>query len=212
MSATHSSLFTHARHCAGGILIVVATSVAVVDANGTGRCMDVPLRATVMSTVHAMRYTSTMSIPGTPPVRMTDRTTAEAKAGPDITAGDGIMIGGVAGSGGRFVRWGDTLVISKADAFLVNGAKYGFNVRYDVRNVGEIATAPAFTNRLRVGTVVFAQQTAIVLKGAETRRIDAQGYLPTGTYVLELALDDGNKVPETDETNNTFRVTVVFSP
>lgn len=215
MSATHSSLFTHAKYYAGSVLIAVAaTSISGIGTFGMERGAGDSLCVTKVAALHdGSQYVSTVSMidftSDRPVGKLSEK---EQTKGPDITAGDGITIGGVAGGGGTFVRWGDTVTVTKSDAFLVTGNKFGFNFRYEVRNAGSAATAPAFTNRLRVGETVLAQQTAIVLKGTEARRIESQGYLPTGTYVLKLSLDDGNKVPETDETNNVFTVTVAFTP
>ncbi len=145
------------------------------------------------------------------------------QARPDITAGivdpstetqRGVVFGGgVGGSGGKFVAWGSAVNLAEADSFQQSGGKCAFNVTYAMSNLGPVATAPAFVNRLRSDGNVVAVNSALSLgAGEKNHKITTQPYLDPGPHTLQLSLDDApGVVAESDEANNMFSVRYVLS-
>jgi len=130
---------------------------------------------------------------------------------PDITSKKGITIGGaVGGAGGKFAPWGGTINLTQADSFLQSGGKCAFNISYDMVNTGPVPTSPAFGNRLRSGADVVSHQSSLALNTGETKQINTQAYLPPGSQVVSLSLDDDHVVTESNEGNNVFRVQVIL--
>jgi len=130
---------------------------------------------------------------------------------PDITdARKGIIIGGaVGGAGGLFVPWGTVADLSGVDPLpgtIVEG-RCAFNATYAEINTGSVATSPNYTNKLKLdGATDVAINTARHLNAGETKSVTTQPYLATGAHGLQLALDDGNVVPESNESNNVFSI------
>src|SRR5262249_7471590 len=82
-----------------------------------------------------------------------------------------------------------------------------FNATYEMTNLGGVATAAPFTNRLRVdGATVVATSAALSLLAHQTKSVTTAPYLPLGKHTIELSLDDENAVPESNEANNRVRV------
>lgn len=122
---------------------------------------------------------------------------------PDITSRRGIKIGG------KFAPWGGRIHLTKKNAIRpVYNGRCAFDVIYNQRNIGAAATHPAFVNRLRSGSTVVSQQTALHLKAGEVQTIHTQAYLRPGDQVVSLSLDEGRQVHESNEGNNRFRVVV----
>lgn len=126
---------------------------------------------------------------------------------PDITGKGGISIGN------KSTKWGGTITLSKKDAVLSSNGRYAFNITYAMVNLGNVPTAPAFVNRMRddVGTVV-TQQTGLALNAHESKTIHTQAYLPEGTHLYKLSMDDDTVVSESNEGNNTMTVTIIVAP
>lgn len=137
-----------------------------------------------------------------PPATMKQAPLNPRPGKPDITSKHGITIGG------KFSAWGGAIMLTEADSFLQSNGKCAFNVSYDEVNIGPVATAPAFANRLRSGATLVSQQTGQHLNAGESKTINTQAYLAPGDQVVSLMLDDGNAVAESNEGNNLFRVKV----
>ena len=144
------------------------------------------------------------------------------QAKPDITAGivdpstqtkPGVVFGGgVGGSGGKFVEWGSAVSLTEADAFLQSGGQCAFNVTYAMSNLGPVATAPVFVNRLRSdGNVVAINSSLSLGAGEKNHSITTQPYLRPGPHSFKLSLDDGDVVAESNEGNNAFSVRYILA-
>lgn len=120
----------------------------------------------------------------------------------DITAKANITIGG------QTAPWGGTIALDDTKALLISNGACAFRVSYDMLNQGQAGTSPPFWNRTRAGSKVVTQQSNLVLAAGETKNILTDAYLPAGTYDVELSLDDDGQIPETNEGNNKFRVSV----
>lgn len=120
----------------------------------------------------------------------------------DITAKDTITIGG------KSATWGGSIQLDNNDAFLVSNGKCAFRVSYDMVNGGSLATSPPFWNRTRASGKVVTQQSNLELAAGEERNILTDAYIDAGSHTVELSLDDDSQVPESDEGNNKFSLTV----
>ena len=130
---------------------------------------------------------------------------------PDITSRKGMTIGGaVGGAGGKFVSFGDTVVLTDADSFLQSGGQCAFNISYNMVNIGSAPTAPVFKNRIRSDGTVVTIQSNLSLNAGQSRQINTQAYLAPGQHALTLSLDDDHAVNESNEGNNKFGVTVML--
>ncbi len=144
--------------------------------------------------------------PNTPP-------TGQGK--PDITdAKKGIIIGGaVGGAGGKFVPWGTVADLDDVEPLpgTANADRCAFNATYFEINIGSAATSPLYTNKLKLdGATDVAINTARHLNAGETKSVTTQPYLNLGGHGLELSLDDGNVVAESNEGNNQFSIRYIL--
>ena len=146
-----------------------------------------------------------------PPPNTNPPATVPPQGKPDITdAKKGIIIGGaVGGAGGKFVPWGTVADLSDVDPLpgtIVEG-RCAFNATYAEINVGSAATSPNYTNKLKLdGATDVAINTARHLNAGETKSVTTQPYLSLGGHGLQLSLDDGNVVAESNEANNVFSI------
>ena len=135
------------------------------------------------------------------------------RAGPDITSGRGIVVGGeVGGQGGKLVPWGGTVVLTRRDAVSPRTGTCAFNIAYDEVNREPSETSRSFVNVLRRGTLEVARQTNRHLGPSEARKVFTQAYLASGpaAHTLSLTLDAERTVAETDESNNRFEITYLL--
>ena len=132
---------------------------------------------------------------------------------PDITSGQGLVIGGeVGGQGGRLVPWGGTVSLTRRDANAPGAGTCAFNIAYDEINRDRVPTTMPFVNILRRGPIEVAKQTNRRLASGEAKRVYTQVYLASGptAQTLSLTLDAENAVAETNESNNRFEITFVL--
>jgi hypothetical protein len=126
---------------------------------------------------------------------------------PDITSRGGLRIGSV------LIPWGNPVPveIKGPDATQSGPQACTFNATYEMTNLGNVPTAPAFTSRLRVdGMTVVATNSGLTLAGHETKSVTTSPYLPIGSHSIELSLDDESAVAESRKDNNRFRVLFVL--
>ena len=137
---------------------------------------------------------------------------------PDITGTTGGMT--IAGNGfAHVVKWNGTQTLEESEAIVRSNGECAFNIHYDMANVGASPTAlypppapgPRFTNVLYVDTTPASKQTDLYLAVGAVEGIDTQAYLAPGTHSLKLSLDDGNAIPEANESNNTFTLMYVLN-
>lgn len=99
------------------------------------------------------------------------------------------------------VKWGDTITLTPADAFLVSNGKPAFNVYYSHR---EYAGAPAsgFKNKIFFNGKVVSIQSKLKLKPKQIKPIHTQAYLGPKSGKLEIRIDADNDIKESNENNN----------
>ncbi len=129
---------------------------------------------------------------------------------PDITdAKKGIIIGGaVGGDGGKFVPWGTAADLSDIAPLPGTIVQSGcaFNVTYFETNAGTADTSPLYMNKLKLDGADAAINTNRKLVASETKSVTTQPYLNLGGHGLELSLDAGGAVAESNEGNNVFTI------
>jgi hypothetical protein len=126
---------------------------------------------------------------------------------PDITSRGGLRIGSV------LIPWGNPAPaeIKGVDATQSGPQACAFNATYEMTNLGNVPTAPAFTSRLRVdGVTVAATNSGLSLTAHETKSVTTSPYLPIGSHSIELALDDESAVAESRKDNNRVKVLYVL--
>ncbi|MCE7934926.1 MAG: hypothetical protein DYG96_10075 [Chlorobi bacterium CHB2] len=129
----------------------------------------------------------------------------------DITAtGDFRIVGATQTFG---VNYGGTITLKTSDLnFVASTKKYSMNMVYTMTNNGNAGTG-LFNNRLVDNGVGISGVTGQSLNAGQTKAVThAKVQLSEGTHVITLMLDDANSCAETDEGNNTFKVTVVIVP
>lgn len=130
---------------------------------------------------------------------------------PDLVSQRGIAIGGaVSGAGSKTSVWGGTVYLKTADTFLQSNGKCAVNIIYDMANAGAGNAGPSFTNRLYNGALLVSQQSGLSLNAGKTRLIATQAYLTPGLNLINLKLDAEEKIAETNEANNSTKVTVML--
>jgi hypothetical protein len=126
---------------------------------------------------------------------------------PDITSRGGLRIGSV------LIPWGNPapIEIRGADATQSGPQACVFNATYEMTNLGNVPTAPAFTSRLRVdGMTVAATNSGLALSAHETKGVTTSPYLPIGSHSIELSLDDESAVAESRKDNNRLKALYVL--
>jgi hypothetical protein len=122
---------------------------------------------------------------------------------PDVTSRGGLKIGTV------LVPWGSpaAVALKPAEAIQPGAQACAFNATYEMTNLGNVAAAPPFVNRLRIdGATVAATNSGLTLGAHETKSITTAPYLPLGEHTIELSLDDDAGVAESRKDNNRFKV------
>lgn len=115
--------------------------------------------------------------------------------------------------GGRAVRPGGSVQLGPREAARLAGGKCFYEVAYGVTNAGGAPTPQPFTVRLRADGSAVGSHEGLSLRSREARTLRSVVGLSPGQHVLELALDDDGRVPESNERNNQVRalLTVVGS-
>ncbi len=128
---------------------------------------------------------------------------------PDLGAYGFLKIGE---SGGKLVKWNDTIVLKPSDAFLVSNGIPAFNLFYTEKNYGK-KLAKGYANRIYLdGKLVSQQVNRPKLLPGQKQPIYTQAYLKAspGVHTLTLKIDDGNLINESREDNNVFKVKIIF--
>jgi len=102
----------------------------------------------------------------------------------------------------RQVKWGDTIVLTPADSFLVSNGKPAFNVYYSHREYNGVAVPCCFKNKIYFNGNVVSIQSKLSLTAKEIDPIHTQAYLGPENGKLEIHIDDENNVDESREDNN----------
>ncbi len=128
-------------------------------------------------------------------------------AQPDLVSPGGVVVGGAfnTGVGGKFVPWGGSVELTKADSVTMWEGKCAFNVIYYMANQGTAATALPFINTMTANGVEVIIDNAIgaqPLPAGQAKKFIGAAYLPLGVSQFQLQLDSGNVIAESDETNN----------
>lgn len=122
----------------------------------------------------------------------------------DVTSKRGVRVGA------KFVKWGGTVTLTKADAVLQPDGRYGYTLTYDLIDKGNVPVSTEFVNRFRNDSgAVLSEQPRLTLKAFESRQLTALAHLSPGTHVYTLSIDDDNVVAESDEKNNKLSVTII---
>lgn len=117
------------------------------------------------------------------------------------------------GQNKRLVKWGRTIVLRPGDEFLVSNGIPAFNLYYSDKNYGK-AKASGYKNAFYLNGRLVSQQTNRSMNPGQKKNVHTQAYLrPLGNRVqtLELRIDDGNKILESRENNNKFKVYIKLS-
>jgi hypothetical protein len=126
---------------------------------------------------------------------------------PDVTSRGGLKVGTV------LIPWGNVTAaaLRPAESIQPGAQACAFNATYEMTNLGNVATTPAFVNRIRIdGATVAATNSGLALAAHETKSITTAPYLPLGEHTIELSLDDESSVAESRKDNNRFRVLYVL--
>ena len=141
---------------------------------------------------------------------------------PALYFGDSVLNAQPINKDSRYVTAGNKIVLTPADSFGNSGGKYAFNLMYILYGSpqADVTSIENLTNRLRIGNEVINQHQVKFLttdsgnNDTKIHYVRTQVYLPIGTSVVTLSLDDDKKVAESNENNNmhSFTVEVVAKP
>jgi hypothetical protein len=132
----------------------------------------------------------------------------EVKGLPDITSGAQIQVGTQTAS------WGGNVTVDAKDAHSVNMNNDGlceFFIKQTARNIG-LASTGSFDSVWRNGAVpggAYREWLSIAAGGSKQETDIVR--LKAGANLLSFTLDNTNKVHETSESNNLFRVNVTVT-
>jgi hypothetical protein len=111
------------------------------------------------------------------------------------------------------IPWGNTVVVSTAQAAFKANGKCRFNYRYRTRNIGGVVTLPT-QNWIHLqemtGQVLSNVPLQALLPNATAASTGTITLTP-GTWMLYVQADATTSVPESDEANNLRRVRVTIS-
>lgn len=135
---------------------------------------------------------------------------------PALYFGDSVLNAQPINKDSKYVTPGNKIQLTKADSFNQSGNKYAFNLMYILYGSPqtEVTAIDNLTNRLRIGSEVINQHKAAFLNtdsannDTKIHYVRTQVYLPVGTSVITLSLDDDKKIAESNEDNNTHSFTV----
>jgi len=120
----------------------------------------------------------------------------------DLVPGKTLTIGNIT------ANWGSTLII---DASVQGGRKRGhaceLRMAYDVKNKGTGA-AGVFHSRLFEEGSTLHQGSINSLAPTASKKVSGTIYLPNGTHIVGVFVDNQTKVSESNEQNNKQRITV----
>ncbi len=141
---------------------------------------------------------------------------------PALYFGDSVLNAQPINKDSRYVVAGQKIVLTPADSFSNSGGKYAFNLMYILYGSpqNDVTGIENLTNRLRIGSEIINQHQVKFLatdsgnNDTKIHYVRTQVYLPIGTSVVTLSLDDDKKIAESNENNNThsFTVEVVSKP
>jgi len=118
-------------------------------------------------------------------------------AGPDLGMYGFLKIG----KNKRLVKWGETIVLTPGDAFLVSNGVPAFDLYYSCREYKGVPAGP-FKNKVFFKGNLVSQQTSLNLGAMEIRPIHTQAYLGPQNGRLKINIDADNDVAESREDNN----------
>jgi hypothetical protein len=140
---------------------------------------------------------------------------------PDLTAGPSITVHG------HVVTWGGHVALTDADVlpqFDVNGAPLAkpicyFALSYVLKNIGlgnaGPPATPTFKNEMRfdgfISPYLIGRQYLQSLAASTSVTMNTAVYLPKPGGEVDLLIDAGNAVAESDETNNIFFITYSYT-
>lgn len=135
---------------------------------------------------------------------------------PALYFGDGVLGAQPINKDSRYVTAGKKIVLTPADSFNNSGGKYAFNLMYILYGSpqADVLKLENISNRLRIGSEVINQHQVKFLStdsgnnDTKIHYVRTQVYLPIGTSVVTLSLDDDKKIAESDEKNNNYSFTV----
>jgi hypothetical protein len=119
---------------------------------------------------------------------------------PDLTSQEGITIGQ------QSAPWGGVINLTPADATASTPRGCQYRMKYDVANIGEqdakgVASRLSATGQLHMGT-------GLEVGKGESRNVSGNILLAAGTHLVRADIDPNKQVAESNEGNNSFRVTV----
>jgi hypothetical protein len=123
----------------------------------------------------------------------------------DLTHGPSITIGNTTG------QWGGMMSV---DASAMPGRqredRCELRVVYDVENIGQ-GNADNFVSKLFENNKNLLQSATPSLAAGQQKKNSGLLYLTNGTHIIGLSVDDQNQINESNESNNTTRITVEVS-
>ncbi|HZX25476.1 MAG TPA: CARDB domain-containing protein [Telluria sp.] len=132
---------------------------------------------------------------------------ASAK-GPDIAAGKLLRLG--TGARAVSVPWGGSVRVNDTLADSVADGKCTFDLTYDVSDTADSAEG-AFKNHVLVNGVIAAVNSSPVLLAGQPHPVRTQVALVPGMNELEVQLDAGRAIAESNEANNDMSVKVAVT-
>lgn len=116
------------------------------------------------------------------------------------------------GENQRLVRWGNTITLTPADAYIISGGTPAFKIYYSEKNYGN-ASASGYENTIVYQSIVRSRQTNRSLTPNQKKDILTYAYIPISatTQALTFKIDAANNFFETSEANNIGTVYVNFS-
>ncbi|NGP54472.1 CARDB domain-containing protein [Thioalkalivibrio sp. XN8] len=129
--------------------------------------------------------------------------TPTPKGQPDITALPPVAIGT------QIAQWADEIVLTDQDASATTPRGCQYRFAYTAVNAGAADAGPS-VGRLRDGQgVTLHQQPGMAMAAGAQRKVNGMLTLAPGQHLLGLGLDDDQKVAESNEGNNVFRLSVM---
>ncbi|NGX16301.1 CARDB domain-containing protein [Wenzhouxiangella sp. XN24] len=141
--------------------------------------------------VNCQAMTPIVAVPVTPP---------GGSALPDLTSHQGMTIGQQA------APWGGVLNLTEADAAANTPRGCQFRMKYDVANDGQVDASGA-TSRLSA-TAQLHMGTGLNIGKGQSRNVSGNIFLAAGSHLLRVDIDPAKQIAESNEANNTFRITV----
>ena len=119
---------------------------------------------------------------------------------PDLTSRQGITIGQ------QSSPWGGVITLTEADISANTPRGCQFRMKYDVVNIGKADVLAASSRLSATGQLHLAK--GLDIGQGQSRNASGNIFLKSGNYLLRADIDHSKQIAESNEGNNTFRITV----